>query len=160
MTSDELDEIDLGILHMLQQNARNMTLGDMESSLPVSDATVGNRIASMEEKGIIEGYVPIINYEAAGFPLWVVFECTAPIDKRADIAMEALESEGVVHVQEMIAATGNVRVTMVAKETTEIASTAHQLVELGLTIENEVLSQREYIQPFGHFGAEALDSQR
>lgn len=151
MPPDELDEIDMGILHMLQKDARNITPVDMADRLPVSDGTVRNRIEGLEEHGIIQGYVPVLDYEAAGYPLRVVFECTAPLDRRADLAREALGSTGVVDTREMIAARGNVWVTVVAKDTSDITKTARELVELGLRIEDELLARREFVRPFDGF---------
>ncbi|MFC7194338.1 Lrp/AsnC family transcriptional regulator [Halosimplex aquaticum] len=65
----ELDEIDYGILQLLQRDARNTTPVDMADQLPVSAQTIRNRISGLQDNDVIEGYVPIINYENAGFPI-------------------------------------------------------------------------------------------
>ena len=54
---------------------------------------------------MIEGYVPLINYEKAGFPLRIQFTCTAPLQRRSDLAERALEIANVVCVEGMPSAT-------------------------------------------------------
>lgn len=154
-----LDEIDRGVLHLLQQDARNLTPIDMARQLPVSDGTVRNRIANMEEQGIIEGYVPTINYEAAGFPLKIVLSCSARITERADLAQKALQLDGVIRISEMMTGRENVRITAVAPHTDDITRIAHRLDELGFEIEREELMRHEYVQPFNHFGHDVVERQ-
>lgn len=152
MTPVELDEIDYGILQLLQQNARTQTPVDMAEQLPVTDTTVRNRIEKMEEQGVIEGYVPIINYEKVGFPLRLQFSCTAPPKKRTEIAERALEIRHVVSVDEMLTARGNVRPLAVTSNSGEIGEISERLDELPLTIERESLLRYTHVRPFDHFG--------
>lgn len=152
MPTDELDELDFGILHLLQQDARHMTPIDMEEQLPVTDTTIRNRIEKLEERGIIEGYVPSINYEKAGFPLRVKFTCTAPIQERSRIAEEALELPHVVHVEEMLSSRENVRILVVTDQSEDLNEIASGIVDLGLTIETECLLRHIKSRPFNHFG--------
>lgn len=148
-----LDEIDYGILHLLQQDARHLTPVDMAERLPVSAQTVRNRISRMEEEGVLMGYVPVINYEDAGFPIRLQFTCTAPVQERSQLAEDALEIDHVVNVEEMLAAKENVRVLAVTNDSDEINEIARQLDERGLVIETERLQRTEHKRPFNHFGA-------
>ncbi|WP_436347380.1 Lrp/AsnC family transcriptional regulator [Natronorubrum sp. FCH18a] len=159
MAADGLDEIDYGILHLLQQNARSTTPVDMATQLPVTDTTIRNRIERLEEKGVIEGYVPIIDYEAAGFPMRLQFSCTAPTNKREEIAERALELPNVVKVDEMLSARENIRVLAVASTTEEVNEIAARLDELPLTIERESLLRKERIRPFNHFGEQVVSEE-
>lgn len=152
MPTEELDEIDRGILQLLQGDARNRTPVDMAEHLPVSDGTVRNRIENLEERGIIEGYVPVLNYEAAGFPLKLVISCPSPIRSRAEMAQEARDLPHVISVREMLTAQDNIRVTAVATDIDDITQIDAQLVELGLTIEREALMRHEFVRPFNGFG--------
>lgn len=61
MGSLTLDEVDRGILYVLQQDARNTTISEIASEVDVSASTVRNRIDDMEAEGIIEGYYPKID---------------------------------------------------------------------------------------------------
>lgn len=157
MSSDALDEVDRGILHLLQQDARNLTPVDMAKRLPVSEGTVRNRIERMEEQGVIEGYVPTLNYERAGFPLEVVFTCTAPVDRQAELAEAALQAHRIINVREMMAGEGNVEVIGIATSLSEVMDIATRLTELGLEIERQRLTLDEHVQPFNHFGADVTE---
>lgn len=154
-----LDEIDRGILHLLQQDARNYTPVEMARQIPVSDGTVRNRIDALENEDIIEGYVPTLNYEAAGFPLKIVFSCTARIPERADLAQQALQIEGVIRISELMTGRENVRITAVATHTDDITQIAHRLDALGFEVESEELMRHEYVQPFNHFGQDAVEGE-
>ena len=152
-----LDEIDQGILHLLQGDARNMTLGKVAEQLPVSEGTVRNRIGKMEESGIVQGYIPLIDYEAAGAPLRMLFTCTAPIDRRSDLVEAALSIDGVINVREFTASHGNVRVVAIASVTDDISRISRDLTDIGLTVENETLMRQELTQPMNRAGAADAD---
>lgn len=152
MTAEGLDETDLGILHLLQKDARNNTPVDIAKQLPVSDQTVRNRIAKMERMGVLEGYVPVINYQNAGFSIRLEFCCTAPLQRREELAQAALELPHVVRVEEMLSSHENVRILAVSNDSDEINEIATKIDELGLTIVSERLRRCAYVQPFNHFG--------
>lgn len=63
MSIDELDELDRGILHCLQEDARNNSAADIAEKVGVTANTVRNRIQRLEEEGVIQKYTPIIDYE-------------------------------------------------------------------------------------------------
>lgn len=149
----ELDELDYGILHLLQEDARDQTPVDMAELLPVSAQTVRNRIDKLEEAGVIEGYVPLIDYGRAGFPIRLKITCTAPIQRRAELAGDALDISNVVRVEEMLSARENLQVVAVTNDSEEVTSVTERLDELGLTIESERLVRRSYLRPFNHFGS-------
>lgn len=159
MSSSQLDEVDRGILHLLQQDARNHTPVDMSKALPVSEGTVRNRIERMEERGVIEGYVPTINYEAAGFPLEVVFTCTASIEQQDELAEQAIETHRVIDVRKMLSSRGNVQVVAIATDLGDIVTVATELAEHGLDIENQRLTLGHRVRPFNHFGEDATSEE-
>lgn len=159
MAAEGLDEIDYGILHLLQGNARATTPVDMADQLPVTDTTIRNRIERLEERGVIEGYVPIINYEEAGFPIRLQFSCTASMNDRQEVADRALELPNIVKVDEMLSARENIRVLAVANNTEEVNDVTSRLDELPLTIERESLLRRERVRPFNHFGADVVEEE-
>lgn len=159
MSTDALDELDFGILQLLQRDARHTTPGDMAERLPVTDTTVRNRIQKLEERGVIEGYVPVLDYEKAGFPLRVKFTCTAPVQERSRIAAEALEIPHVVHVEEMLSAYDNVRILTVTDNSEDLNEIASRIDDLGVTIESESLLRHLRTRPFDHYGEDAVDSE-
>lgn len=156
MPAMELDAVDRGIIHLLQEDARNLTPVDMAKELPVSEGTVRNRIGRLEETGVIEGYVPTLNYEAAGYPLKINFICTSPVDSQTELADKALQTHRVINVQEMMASRGNIRVTGIATTLDEVLELARELAEIGLELESQQLMRRERVRPFNHFGAEEI----
>ena len=145
------DDVDRGILQLLQRDARNLTAVDISERVGVSDSTVRNRIRHLEERDIIEGYVPMIDYELAGYQLQVRILCTAGIVERGDMAREALEKEG-VDIHEMMTGRRDVEMTAVVPRPDDPTALAKELVEMGLDIESEELIRHHYFQPFNHFG--------
>ena len=116
MNAYELDDIDRGILHALQENARDITIETMGERVGVSASTVRNRINDMEDAGVIEGYHPKINYQKAGYDLHLQYLCCAPTAERGELAREVLEISGVVEVNEVLDSDQNVFVEAVARD--------------------------------------------
>jgi predicted ArsR family transcriptional regulator len=54
----DLDDADRGILHALQENAREATAVEMAEAVDVSASTVRNRIDRLESTGVVRGYTP------------------------------------------------------------------------------------------------------
>ncbi|WP_293026987.1 Lrp/AsnC family transcriptional regulator [Natronococcus sp.] len=67
MASEELDEVDRAILYLLQEDARFNSAADIAGKVDVTANTVRNRIQRLEERGIIRGYIPLIDYEQADY---------------------------------------------------------------------------------------------
>ena len=122
----ELDNIDRGILHLLQVDARNTTAQEMADKVGTSASTVRNRIERLEEDGVVTGYHPEIDYEAANLPLRVLFVVTAPPTERSEFVEKLLDVRGVIDVRDSI----------------------H---EMGLEIEQSEMMKRRRTQPFDHF---------
>lgn len=150
----ELDDIDRGILHLLQLDARNNTTAEMADRVDVSATTVSNRIQQMEEADIIDGYAPKINYRKVDLPLHILFVCTAPVAKQDDLATQALDAFGVVDVQEMLRGTRNVHVEAVSQNLEQTEQTTQALDDLGLEIETSEIIKRQRTRPFDHFGSD------
>lgn len=151
-----LDDVDRAILQLLQRDARNLTAVDISELVGVSDGTVRNRIRSLEERDIIEGYVPMLDYERAGYQLQVRIMCTARIIEREELAREALQKEGVVEVHEMMTGRRNVEVKAVVPRNQDLTELAKELDEMGLDIESEELIRNHFFRPFNHFGIEDI----
>lgn len=161
--SDEytpLDDIDRAIVQLLQRDSRHQTAVEIGEAVGVSDGTVRNRIENLEKRNIIEGYVPVIDYENAGYQLEIEIGCTAPIVRREELAREALKIEGVVEVLELMTGNDNVQITAVAPRRDDVTRIAEQLDELGLQVEREELIRNKYIRPFNHFGTKDVSDER
>lgn len=154
MEHEELNNLDRRILHHLQVDARGKRDTDIAGETDVTSTTIANRIESLEERGVIKGYHPEIDYETAGYPLIVLFICTAPVAERDSIAEQAREVRGVVNVKELLSGEGNVHVQVVAESTARVEDVTQQLDSLGLRIGSNVIVSREKAQPWNHFQAE------
>ncbi len=154
---DRLDDLDRAILHQLQLDARRTTDSDIGERTGVTGTTVANRIRNLEERGVIRGYYPLIDYEAAGYPLVVLFVCTVPLEERSNAAERALDVVGVTGVCETMASEQNVLVTAVGESKSRIEQVARRLGEIGLTITRSDMLANERVQTWDHFYLEMLD---
>ena len=147
MSAPTLDEIDRAILHALQEDARQNTNAAISERVSVSASTVGKRITRMEEEGMIKGYQPTVDYEKAGFPIQMLFVCTAAIAEREGLIEETLGLDGVVNVRELMTGEHNVHILVVGSSKEDITQIAHELDEIGYTVTDEILLREEYDQP-------------
>jgi Lrp/AsnC family transcriptional regulator, leucine-responsive regulatory protein len=157
MSSIQLDDVDRGILHALQQDARNSTAAEMGEAVGVSASTVRNRIRRLEETGIITGYNPDIDYEQANYQLHVIIVCRAPPSERSALAERVMDITGVVTVRELLTGTENLHVEAVAVDSDTVDSITEQVHELGMDIVSTDIVKTERIQPFDHFGEGATE---
>lgn len=151
MSDTDLDEIDHAILHALQDDARNNTNADISERVSVSASTVGKRISRLEDRGVIKGHRSEIDYEEVGFPLQVLFICTAPIAERQPLIEQTLELEGVVNVRELMTGEHNVHIQVIGSSNDDITRIAHALDNMGYSVSDEILMRAEYSKPSVHF---------
>lgn len=152
-----LDDVDRGILHLLQENARGATAADMADMVGTSASTVRNRIEYLEE-GVIRGYHPEIDYEEAGFELHLFILCRAPVANRTAMAKGALDLSGVINVRELTTGTNNVHIEAVAVDSDSADETLSGIEELGLEIVSSQVIKDYHVQPFNHFGIDILEN--
>jgi DNA-binding Lrp family transcriptional regulator len=151
----KLDEVDRGILHMLQKDARNNTTREIGNAAGVSPGTVRNRIEKLEEAGVLRGYVPDIDYERAGFQLHILFTCTAH-DPSNTLTADILEKHGVVEVRKLLAGEENYHVEAIGTGTNDVSAIANSIRDCGLEIVRSDVLDEEHVQPFNHFGTEVM----
>lgn len=155
-TTVTLDEVDRGVLHLLQQDARNTTAEGIAERVGVSASTVRNRIGKLEEGGVIQGYQPILDYERANLPLRVLFICTVRARERAEMAQKVMNVKGVVIVKEMITSVENLHVETVGMDATDLVRITDALQDMDLEIRSSELLKEERVQPFNfHLGSPA-----
>lgn len=147
----DIDDVDRGILYLLQREARDTTAQEIADTVGVSPSTVRNRIAQLESDGIIRGYHPEIDYEKANLPLRILFICTAPATDRTRLAREVLEVQGVIDMRELMTGRENIHIEVVGTSTTDITRITDAIHSLGLRIESSELIRQRRIQPFNHF---------
>jgi DNA-binding Lrp family transcriptional regulator len=155
MSDSGLDEIDYTILRAIQEDARHNTNAAISERLAVTASTVSKRLGRLESDGIIKGYSSDIDYEQAGFPLNVLFICTAPIAERTQLIEQALSIEGVVNVRELMTGKRNVHIQVVGASKNDITHSAYLLDNMGYTVSDEILLRTEYRQPSSRFHSES-----
>jgi len=149
MTDEEIDDVDKAILYALQEDARNMSSGDIAERTGTSDSTVRKRIQRLESDGVIKGYSASVDYQKSGYPLRMLLYCTAAIPERGDLVPDILDIDGVVSVQELVTGEQNLLVTAVGETDSDITPVAQELLDMGLTVADEVLVRSHETTPFG-----------
>ena len=152
--ADDIDEVDEAILYALQTDARDVSSGDIAERAGTSDSTVRKRIKRLEDDGVIKGYTAEVNYQASGYPLRMLLYCTASIPERGGLVEEVLAIDGVISVQELVTGEQNLLVTAVGESDSDITPVAQELLEMGLTVADEVLVRSHETTPFGRFDPE------
>ena len=147
----ELDDVDRSILYLLQRDARNTTAQEIADTAGVSASTVRNRIERLESDGIIRGYHPEINYEAANLPLQLTFVVTAPPKELQHYSEQIRGIQGIIDVREMLTGRRNLFVDVVGTSTSDITRITDSIHDLGIQIESSEMMRRRYVQPFNHF---------
>ncbi|WP_222920045.1 Lrp/AsnC family transcriptional regulator [Natrinema sp. SYSU A 869] len=147
-----LDEIDRRIIHALMSNARNTSAPTIAEEVHVSPGTIRNRIAQLEEQGVITGYHASIDFERAEGHLTNLFMCNAPVSERESVARQAQIIPGVTNVRELMTGRRNLHVLAVGKDTEDLRRIARSLSDLGVEIEDEVLVQTETTCAYSPYG--------
>lgn len=151
MMNGDLDEVDKTILYALQADARNTSSGDIAKRTGTSDSTIRKRIQRLESDGVIKGYRANVDYQQSGYPLRMLLYCTAPIPERGDCVPDVLAIDGVVSVQELITGEQNLLVTAIGRSDDDITPIAQELLDMGITVADEVLVRGHETTPFGGF---------
>jgi len=151
MASHDLDALDRRILYTLQREARHTSSSDIAASLDVSASTVRNRLQRLESEEVIRGYHAAVDYETAGYQLFTLIVCTAPIPRREELAAAAADVPGVVEVKEVMTGEGNVLVQAVGADGDDLSRIGEDLDELGLRVSDEDLIRNTHRRPFSRF---------
>lgn len=153
----DLDDVDRSILYLLQRDARNTTAQDIADTAGVSASTVRNRIDRLEADGIIRGYHPEIDYEAANLQLQITFVISANPTNLAELSEQIRGIQGVIDVREMLTGRRNIHVDVVGTSTGGITRITDAIHDLGVEIESSEMMRRRHVQPFNHFFLQGTD---
>lgn len=153
-----LDDVDRSILYLLQQDARNTTAQEIGDQAGVSASTVRNRIDQLEADGIIKGYHPEIDYEAANLPLQVTFVISAPPTELPELSADIRAIKGIIDVREMLTGRRNIHADVVGTSTSDVTRITDAIHELGVEIESSEMMRRRHVQPFNHFFLQGAES--
>jgi DNA-binding Lrp family transcriptional regulator len=149
----DLDRDDAAILHLLQSDARNITTGEISDRVGLASSTVAARINELEDRGVIMGYGPHIDYEKAGFTQHVLLVCVLGSGADESVVEEIANIENVISVRQLLAEPANAHVELVAPTQDRIESVSNELNDLGIDITATKLIEESYTNVFNHFGA-------
>jgi DNA-binding Lrp family transcriptional regulator len=147
----EVDEVDREILHMLQEDARNSSNSEIAEAVGLSPSTVGKRLDKLEAAGVITGYTPTIDYDVAGYPLRVLFLCSAPIKERTGLVAKVLDLPRVINIKELMTGNHNLHIEVVGQHNEDITEVAYSISELGIEVGEEILVKDEHPKPASVF---------
>ncbi len=153
-TSDgvRLDDIDRRILHALMRDARNTSAPEIAEQVSVSGATVRNRIARLEDSGIVEGYHPTIDFERADDALLNLFLCHVNFDEIERVAAQLGTIPSVVAVRELMGGQTNLHVLVVGEDTGDLRRIGQDISKYGVEITDEFLVERQMRFPYSPYG--------
>jgi DNA-binding Lrp family transcriptional regulator len=147
----DLDDVDRSVLYMLQRDARNATAQEIADRAGVSASTVRNRIDQLEADGIINGYHPEIDYEAANLPLQVTFVISSPPKELEENSAKIRGIQGIIDVREMLTGRRNLHADVVGTSTSDLTRITDAIHDIGVQIESSEMMRRRHVQPFNHF---------
>ncbi|ELY56353.1 MULTISPECIES: HTH-type transcriptional regulator Lrp [Natronococcus] len=108
MTYEHLDK---DLVNALLENGR-ASLRSLAEELDVSVTTVSNHLSDLEEEGVIRGYTPIVDYDAAGYDVTAVMQLKVEGDALAEITESLREHRQMMSVYEV---TGDYDVIAIGK---------------------------------------------
>lgn len=152
--TEEIDGVDQAILHALQEDARNMSSDEIAERTGTAGSTVRKRIQRLEADDVIKGYTAEVDYGKSGYPLRMLLFCTASISDRGEMISDILDIPGVVSVQELVTGEQNLLVTAVGETDSDITPVAQELLDMGLTVADEVLVRTHESTAFDEFSPE------
>ena len=82
------DAIDRRILEVIQEEAR-ISNSDLADRIGLSPSPCWRRVRTLEDNGVIERYVTLVNAKAVGLPITVF--ATVALEKQVESALESFE---------------------------------------------------------------------
>ncbi|MFU8868129.1 HTH-type transcriptional regulator Lrp [Natronococcus sp.] len=105
------EHLDTDLVNELLENGR-ASLRSLAEELDVSVTTVSNHLSDLEDEGVIEGYTPIVNYDAAGYDVTAVMQLKAEGSALAEITETLRDHQQMMSVYEV---TGDYDIVAVGK---------------------------------------------
>jgi len=80
----QIDDTDMAILRALSRNAR-ASYREVATEINAAVGTVQHRIQKLEEKGILCGFQPVINYNRLGYDVDAIVALETPRESHEDL---------------------------------------------------------------------------
>jgi len=107
----DLDDLDMKILSILMEDARR-SVRDIARELGVAPATVHNRLKKLQQKGIIKGFMPIVNFSKLGYQVTAIIMISVEGQRLRDLENELKQIKNVIAIYDI---TGEFDVLLIAK---------------------------------------------
>ncbi len=119
-----VDELDIGILHALQQNARQ-TYKELGTHLGVAHSTVYDRIRRLENQGVIKKYTALVDLEKIGMdPIAAIMTVFTVPHESEKVAAKLAEADEVLEVSTSLSE----ELLIIAKVTAEDRDKLHAFI--------------------------------
>lgn len=105
------ENLDAKLINALLGDGR-ASLRSLAEELDVSVTTVSNHLRDLEEEGVVEGYTPIVNYDALGYDVTAILQLKVEGSKLPDITERLKDEKQMISVYEV---TGDYDVMAVGK---------------------------------------------
>ncbi len=89
MLDTDLDAIDRRILDRLQENGRVSNV-ELANDVGISSSPCWRRVRELEKRGVISGYVALVDAAAVGLPVSVFVQVT--LERQIEAALETFEA--------------------------------------------------------------------
>ncbi|PSQ02459.1 AsnC family transcriptional regulator [Halobacteriales archaeon QS_5_70_17] len=97
MTYENLDE---KLVNALLRDGR-ASLRSLAEELDVSVTTVSNHLKDLESRGVVEGYTPVVDYDALGYDVTAVVQLKVEGNAIEEVADALREADQMVSVYEV-----------------------------------------------------------
>jgi DNA-binding Lrp family transcriptional regulator len=109
--AEKIDDVDIKIMSELQEDARK-SLREIAEKLGVAEGTVYNRIHKLKEMGVIERFIPVINFSKLGYDLTALIGIVGDGKHIVDVEKQLVKENNVTAVYDV---TGEFDAIVVAK---------------------------------------------
>lgn len=106
----KMDEIDLKIIHLLQEDSRSFS--KIADSLGIAVGTVYNHVKNLEDDGILKGYTVIVDSNKLGYGLTALILIQADGRYLTEVEKELAQLYDVISIYDL---TGNYDIAIIAR---------------------------------------------
>ncbi|TYL37181.1 AsnC family transcriptional regulator [Natronococcus pandeyae] len=105
------ENLDTDLINELLGDGR-ASLRSLAEELDVSVTTVSNHLSDLEENGVIQGYTPVVDYDALGYDVTAVMQLKAEGDALAEITETLQDHDQMISIYEV---TGDYDIVVIGK---------------------------------------------
>lgn len=140
-----LDEMNRRIISLLAQDGR-MSLRDVANAVGRGESTVRDRVAALEQRGVLAGYGARVDWVQLGLPILVVVEGYCPPARLREFHAALVKAP---HITEAWMTTGNPNIIALARarDLRDVGVIMEQLLETPLEHAGARVSIEEMVAP-------------